>query len=182
MANTVSNYLHINGTDEVQNKIDELFLKAGGYAETNLFVNSFYNTEYESGVPYEWLYDNVGTKWIYVENEIDIGRWNISSANYTPTEFWIHLHKLAVEIDPNVRIEVQYHDEGYEPIGAFIINKDSDKITQYANVEKYDITELLEEDEEGWGFNYIDVEPHIDECMYDAESIIKTNKGTKITQ
>ena len=180
MANTVSNYLHIDGTKEVQDKIDELFLNAGGYAETNLFVNSLYNTEYKEGVPYEWLYDNVGTKWIYVENEIDRGRWNISSANYTPKEFWIHLYKLAVEIDPNVRIEVKYHDEGYEPIGAFIINRDSNGISQYSNVEKYDITELLEESEDSWGYEHIDVEPYIDGCFYDANEFIKTDRGHKL--
>lgn len=139
MANTVSNYLQIVGTDEVQDKMDDLFESAGGYADTTQFVNTFYGTEFEGGVKFDWLYDNVGAKWIYVENEIDNGRWNISSANYTPKEFWIHLYKLAVKIDPNVEIEVKFEDESFEPIGAFVAKKDHNGVPGWSMEEDYEM-------------------------------------------
>lgn len=139
MANTVSNYLQIVGTDEVQDKMDDLFENAGGYADTTQFVNTFYGTEFEGGVKFDWLYDNVGAKWIYVENAIDNGRWNISSANYTPKEFWIHLYKLAVKIDPNVEIEVKFEDESFEPIGAFVAKKDHNGVPGWSMEEDYEM-------------------------------------------
>ena len=83
MANTVTNFLEVVGTEEVKAAMDELFNNAGGYADTTQFVNTFYGTEFEGGVSHDWLFENVGAKWIYVENEIGEGEWNISSAGYT---------------------------------------------------------------------------------------------------
>ena len=107
MANTVTNFLEIIGTDEVKSAMDELFNNAGGYAETHTFVNSFYGTDYEGGVPHDWLFENVGSKWIYVENEIGDGEWNISSAGYTPDKFWTHLYKKAAEIATEKDVEME---------------------------------------------------------------------------
>lgn len=139
MANTISNYLEIIGTDEVIQAMDDRFNNAGGYADTDKFVNAFYGTDFEGGVPHEWLYDNVGVKWIYVENVIDAGSWNISSASYTPKEFWIQLYKLAVEIDPNVEIEVKFQDESYQPIGGFVVKKDYNGVPGWSMEEDYDV-------------------------------------------
>ena len=139
MANTMTNYLEVKGTDEVIEAIDFMFEQAGGYAETDVFVNSFYGTDFKGGVPHDWLYDNVGTKWIYIENEIDRGEWNISSATYTPEDFWIKLYKIASEIDPNVEILVKFQDEVYEPIGGFVAKKDHNGVPRWAMQEDYDM-------------------------------------------
>ena len=48
MANTMTNILQIVGTDEVQDKMDDLFESAGGYADTTQFVNTFYGTEFRA--------------------------------------------------------------------------------------------------------------------------------------
>jgi hypothetical protein len=139
MANTVSNFLEIVGTSEVKEAMDNLFSNAGGYADTTQFVNTFYGTEFENGVSHDWLFENVGSKWIYVENEIGEGEWNISSAGYTPEHFWIHLYQKAVEIDPNVEIVVKFQDESYEPIGGFVVKKDHEGVPRWSMVEEYDV-------------------------------------------
>ena len=187
MANTVSNYLQIVGTDEVQDKMDDLFESAGGYADTTQFVNTFYGTEFEGGVKFDWLYDNVGAKWIYVENAIDNGRWNISSANYTPKEFWIHLYKLAVKIDPNVEIEVKYQDESYEPVGGFVVKKDHEGNPAWAQQETYDMEDPTadmdweDEDYDDTQMNFMeDVDDTMEHCMDYAHDTVWSGEGESI--
>lgn len=185
----MTNILQIVGTDEVQDKMDDLFDNAGGYADTTQFVNTFYGTEFEGGVKFDWLYDNVGTKWIYVENDIDNGSWNISSANYTPKEFWIHLYKMAVEIDPNVEIEVRYHDEGYQPVGGFVVKKDHEGNPAWSEQEDYDMedpTAEMDWEDEGYDdaqmeFNE-DVEEAMTLCMEYAHDTVLSGEGTKLEE
>jgi len=187
MANTVSNYLQIVGTDEVKNEMDSLFMNAGGYADTDQFVNTFYGTNFEGGVKFDWMYDNVGTKWIYIENEIDLGNWNISSANYTPKDFWIHLYKLAVKIDPNVEIEVKYQDESYEPVGGFVVKKDHEGNPAWSQEEDYDMedpTESMDWDDEDYDsvqMNFMeDIDDAMEHCMNYAHDTVWSGEGESI--
>lgn len=144
MANNVSNYLEIKGTDEVIDAMDALFDLARGekYMDILGFCKAFYTDvetdESGTAVMYSWTLDNVGAKWIYVEDCIDTGRWNIQSANYTPKEFWIRLYELARAIDPNVVIEVKFEDESLEPVGALVI-KDHDGVGDMHIREEYDL-------------------------------------------
>lgn len=164
----MSNYLEIIGTDEVIQAMDDRFENAGGYADTDQFVNAFYGTDFEGGVSHEWLYDNVGVKWIYVENAIDAGSWNISSANYTPKEFWIQLYKLAVEIDPEVQIQVKFQDESYQPIGGFVVKKDHNGVPGWSMEEDYDVedpTADMDWDDEDYDDTQMDFMDDLDTMM-----------------
>ena len=185
----MTNILQIVGTDEVQDRIDDLFENAGGYADTAQFVNTFYGTEFEGGVKFDWLYDNVGAKWIYVENAIDNGNWNISSANHTPKEFWIHLYKLAVKIDPNVEIEVQYHDEGYQPVGGFVVKKDHEGNPSWSEQEDYEMEDPTADMD--WEHeDYDDLQMQFNEDVYEAMSLcteyahdtVWSGEGTKLEE
>ncbi len=189
MANNVTNYLEIIGNDDVVNAMDTLFENAGGYAETNKFVNSFYGTEYEGGVPHDWLFDNVGAKWIYVENDIDAGSWNIQSANYTPTEFWIQLYKLAVEIDPKVEIQVKFQDESYEPVGGFVVKKDHEGVPAWSMEEDYDIedpTADMDWEDEDYEETQMDFMDELDDVMTSlmnyAHDTVWSGEGNKIEE
>jgi hypothetical protein len=70
MANNLSNYLTVKGTDEV---IDALKIKSDAVKEGSENILGFcksFNDDVETsggGISYSWLYDNVGTKWIYLE-------------------------------------------------------------------------------------------------------------------
>ena len=178
MANTVTNFLEVVGTEEVKAAMDELFNNAGGYADTTQFVNTFYGTEFEGGVSHDWLFENVGAKWIYVENEIGEGEWNISSAGYTPDRFWIHLYKKAAEIDPNVEIVVKFQDESYEPIGAFVVKKDYQGNSGWSMEELYDVenpTEDMDWDDEGYDDAQMKFQEDLDDMLTDLANTAHDN-------
>lgn len=144
MANNVTNIIKIIATDEAIQSIDERFDAAGGYADTRTFVKTFYdNPELtESGdVLNSWSLDNVGSKWIYVENNVDEGEWNIQSASYPPHEFLERLYNLVTEIDPDGYIENRYNDEVYSPVGAMVFKKDNNGNPRWYHVEDYDFEE-----------------------------------------
>lgn len=189
MANTMTNYLEVKGTDEVIEAMDALFENAGGYAETHTFVNSFYGTDYEKGVPHDWLYDNVGAKWIYVENEIDRGEWNISSAAYTPEHFWVHLYKLAVKIDPNVEILVKFQDESYEPVGGLVVKKDHNGVPAWSMSEEDDIEDPTadmdwdDEDYDETQMNFMeDLDDIMNDCLNYAHDTVWSGEGNKLEE
>lgn len=187
MANNVTNYVEIVGTEEVIEAMDTRFENAGGYADTDKFVNAFYDTEYEDGVPHDWLFDNVGSKWIYVENAIDAGMWNIQSANYTPKEFWIHLYKLAAQIDPDVEIQVGFEDESYEPVGGFVIKKDHNGIPAWSMEEDYDVedpTADMDWDDENYEETQMEFVDELDDIrtslMNHCHDTIWSGEGNKL--
>jgi hypothetical protein len=141
MANNVTNIIRIKANDEAIDSIDNRFDLAGGYGETTEFVKAFYdNPELtESGaVLNNWSLNHVGAKWIYVENCVDAGEWNIQSANYPPNEFLQRLFELVTEIDPDGYVENRYHDETYSPVGAQVFKKDSEGQPRWYEVENHD--------------------------------------------
>lgn len=150
MANNVTNYLKVIANDEATNRIDEMFDNAGGYAETFKLSESFFGESAKDSN--EWYLDNLGAKWVYVENCIDMGEWNIQSANYTPKEFFIQLYKLITEIDPEGYLEVRFEDESLSPVGALVIKKGPNGVC-FNTEEDYDMedpTADMEWDEEGY--------------------------------
>jgi hypothetical protein len=155
MANNVTNIIKIIATEEAIKSIDDRFDLAGGYAETHTFVKAFYDNPQltENGaVLNAWSYDNVGCKWIYVENNIDEGEWNIQSASYPPHEFLQRLFELVTEIDPDGYIENRYTDESYSPIGVMVFKKD-DVGPKWSEIVEYDMvdpTDDMEFDDEGY--------------------------------
>jgi hypothetical protein len=155
MANNVTNIIKIIATEEAIKSIDDRFDLAGGYAETHTFVKAFYDnpqlTE-DGSVLNAWSYDNVGCKWIYVENNIDEGEWNIQSASYPPHEFLQRLFELVTEIDTDGYIENRYTDESYSPIGVMVFKKD-DVGPKWSEIVEYDMvdpTDDMEFDDDGY--------------------------------
>ena len=192
MANNVSNYLEIKGTDKMIDAMHVLFdiCEEGSHADIALFCKTFYDevetNEAGDSVMNSWTYDNVGTKWIYLENTIDTGRWNIQSANYTPKEFWIRLYEIAVKIDPEVIIEVQFEDESVSPVGAVVIKKYGGRPNIHVE-ENYDLEDPT--DDKDWeDEDYDEVqeefqgvkEDAMEACMVESYRMIDGNDGEHI--
>jgi len=128
MANYLKSMVEVHANEETIKYLDGLLDKAND-GEITTFAQTFYdNVEVSEGggVMNSWSLDNVGSKWTYMEDITGDGSFTLTSAWYPPKEFFIHLYKMLVEKDPNVFIEVQYEDEGYDPIGAIVIKKDKD--------------------------------------------------------
>ena len=137
MANNVTNYLKVIANDETTNRIDEMFDNAGGYAQTLKLSETFFGESAKDSN--EWFLDNLGAKWLYVENNIDMGEWNLQSANYPPKEFFIHLYKLISETDPDGYLEVRYEDESLSPVGALVVKKGPNGEICFKDKEDYDM-------------------------------------------
>ena len=145
MANTIRNSLLVKGNDKLIDELHNRFDSITGYNNILGMCKAFYSDvetdESGDNVMISWLYDNVGTKWIIFSDTKDTGAWHIESASYSPEEFWIHLFKLSVEIDPNVIIEVIYEDENYSRVGAFVIKKDNNGDIQYVSEEDSELVD-----------------------------------------
>jgi len=153
MANYLKSMIEVHGNEDVVKKLDEI-LEGVEYGHIASFAKGFYdNVEMseDGGVMNTWSIDNLGSKWTYLEDIQGDGAFSIESAWYPPLDFFKHLYRMLVEIDPEVFIEVMYEDEGYDPIGAVVIKKDKDGtpcIWQEEDDEMEDPTEDMDWDDE----------------------------------
>lgn len=143
MANVVTNIVKIFANDEAIDKINERFEVAGGYSDMTKFAKAFYDNpeiivekDGSEAITNQWSLDNMGSKWVYVENDIDMDRWNISSASYYPHEFLMRLFELVNEIDPEAYVVNRYSDESYNPVGVVVYKKDSEGFFSWYEAEK----------------------------------------------
>ena len=153
MANNLTSMIEVHGNEDVVKKLDEI-LEGVEYGHIASFAKGFYDnveTSEDGGVMNTWSIDNLGSKWTYLEDIQGDGAFSIESAWYPPLDFFKHLYRMLVEIDPEVFIEVMYEDEGYDPIGAVVIKKDKDGtpcIWQEEDDEMEDPTEDMDWDDE----------------------------------
>lgn len=141
MANNLRSMINVIANDEAIAALGKR-LDNTDYGDVTSFAKSFYdNVEMgeSGGVLNTWSLDNVGSKWTIFSDYWGDGEFTIESAWYRPKEFFIHLYKMMVEIDPEVVIEVKYEDEGYDPIGAVVIKKDKDGTPCYWEEEDDDM-------------------------------------------
>ena len=176
MANNVTNRITIHANDDAVNAMEQRFLNSGGYADVNSFVKAFYD-EYETSedgnaVLYSWTLDYLGAKWVYFEDQIDSNYFNIQSASYPPHEFLQHLYNLVTEIDPEGYLEVEYEDEGYEPVGVILFKKDSNGEPRFWTDEEYDWENPADDmDYDDEGYDDANMEFYDSIAEYHAESM-----------
>lgn len=137
MANNLKSMINVIANDEAVAMLEKKLvgIKYGNIAS---FAQGFYENVKMSdtdGVMNDWSIENLGSKWTYFSDNWGGGEFVIESAWYAPKEFYIHLYKMMVEIDPEVVIEVKYEDESYNPVGAFLIKKDEEGDAMWAQNE-----------------------------------------------
>jgi len=170
MANYLKSMVEVHANEETIKYLDGLLDKAND-GEITTFAQTFYdNVEVaeSGGVMNSWSLDNVGSKWTYMEDITGDGSFTLTSAWYPPIQFFIHLYNMLVEKDPDVFIEVQYEDEGYDPIGAIVIKKDLDGtpcIWQEEDDEMEDPTVDMDWDDEG----YDDAQMEFMDSLYERQ-------------
>ena len=160
MANEMETYVTIkNGDVNVANKLKELFTpKEGEYnSRTIELINRLYNKDYtwdinlskeeneeaENTWPeYQWLGDNIGSKWIYSEydhdDDTEFTHLVLTTAWSVPQGFLKKLSEVLSDIKEDCYIMGTYEDESYDPMGAFLYGKDFDDIE--------DLDEEIDED------------------------------------
>tara|TARA_A200000159_G_C7325057_1_gene340570 strand:+ start:495 stop:1082 length:588 start_codon:yes stop_codon:yes gene_type:complete len=160
MANEMETYVTIkNGDVNVANKLKELFTpKEGEYnSRTIELINRLYGKDYtwdinlskeeneeaENTWPeYQWLGDNIGSKWIYSEydhdDDTEFTHLILTTAWSVPQGFLKKLSEVLSDIKEDCYIMGTYEDESYDPMGAFLYGKDFDDIE--------DLDEEIDED------------------------------------
>ena len=152
MANNMRSFIEVKGNEDVIKMVDQRIDRVEELSKDKEFDNgngvrafaaAFYDTVNVStdgkSVMNDWSLDNMGSKWTYLYDVQADGEFSIESAWYPPKEFFIHLYKLCLEIDPDSSIEVTYEDEGYSPIGAYVLSKDLDGTPCIWNEEDHDM-------------------------------------------
>lgn len=160
MANEMETYVTIkNGDVNIANKLKELFTpKEGEYnSRTIELINRLYGKDYtwdinlskeeneeaENTWPeYQWLGDNIGSKWIYSEydhdDDTEFTHLILTTAWSVPQGFLKKLSEVLSDIKEDCYIMGTYEDESYDPMGAFLYAKDWDDIE--------DLDEEIDED------------------------------------
>jgi len=150
MANEMETYVSIkNGNKEVSKKLDELFtpMESEYNSRTIELINRLYNKDFTWDISlskdeneankntwpeYNWLGDNVGSKWIYSEFDGDEDFSYIHLVLTTPWSvpqgFLKKLSEILSDIKKDCYIVGTYEDEGYDPMGAFIYANGYDDI------------------------------------------------------
>jgi len=114
-------------------------------------INILYEKEFNNEVipDYEFMTENVGSKWITIEpldenfsEEVDLF---IETAWSVPTGYLEKLAEYLTNLDKNIVLVGTYEDESMEPIGAFVYGHNYDDIEDMDVEVDYD--RLWEEDE-----------------------------------
>jgi len=131
-----------NLNEETFNKLKSILDKNNddtSYVDIVNHVNKLYGTEFtepDNFMDREWMDENIGTKWITIECDIDEYSSEvdlvIESSWAVPTQY---LQKIVEFIGGDVVVYGTYEDESYNPIGAFVYAVGYDDIEDYEEVE-----------------------------------------------
>ena len=138
MANNLKSMINVIANEEAITELQRRVELSRDNDSIAAFAKAFYDDvelSENGGVMNSWSLDNLGSKWTYLSDNWGGGEFVIESAWYAPKEFFFHLYKTMSAIDPETVIEVQYEDEAYNPIGAFVLKKDSNGDAVYYNEE-----------------------------------------------
>jgi len=165
MANEMTSFVQIkNSNKDVAKKLKEIFTPKEGEYDVNAIqlMNRMHGTNYSYQADKEdwdeeldwpsineWD-DMIGPKWVYVEefymeDDNELGSFNIRSAYSVPQSLLEGLSKIITEIKEDCYLIGTYEDEGYDPVGAFLYAKDWDDIEDLDHA--YDPQDLWEDDE-----------------------------------
>ena len=125
------------------------------------------NQEAENTWPeFEWLGDNVGSKWIYSEydhdDDTEYTHLVITSPWAVPHGFLKKLSEVLIDIKEDCYILGTYEDESYDPMGAFLYAKDWEDIEDLD--EEIDEDKIWEDD-----FYTEDLREKTSKLQYDIE-------------
>jgi hypothetical protein len=145
MANMMTTYVKIvNLNNQTIKKVLELFSKTekSYYVNLNENLNKVYGENFseKKEVTRIWMDDNVGSKFLDIETNYNIGVSDyfeliITSAWEVPTKYLEKMTSLLNKFDKEVAIYGTYEDESYEPIGAFVYAYDYDDMEDYVEVD-----------------------------------------------
>jgi PAS domain-containing protein len=165
MANNVNTLVYFQEiSEEGKSRLAELcsrIRKEDGYREwfADMFVDGQEGSPiYEQTETYDWMVENVGSKWAYVE-DYEEEMLRVISAWSAPLNGIEWLSREIGKVDPNVIIHVQYEDEMPNFIGCAVYDRDGQyemwewEWEEIREIMHSEIPELLEhwdaEEEEG---------------------------------
>jgi hypothetical protein len=96
----------------------------------------------------EWMHENVGSKWIFVETfdiDDDTSTLSLSTAWSFPEPFVQKLTDILTQIKSDVYLSGLYEDEGLDPVGGFVFGHDYDDIEDFDH--EYESDEVWEDDD-----------------------------------
>jgi len=158
-----------NGNKEVAQKLKEILQPDNGKYSCNTIelVNRLHGTSFswdenlsreenqeaENTWPdWDWMQDNVGSKWITSEFHYDDNPENchiqFTTAYSVPQPFLDKLAKELAKIKEDCYIIGTYEDEAPEVVGAFIYAGDYDDIEDDDSIEVVEILEMQSEENE----------------------------------
>ena len=166
MANHVDTYITIHNIDEnIKSELKRMFEydssvgQLGGVELINRVYKTTFtwnpsltheeNTAEGNTLPdLEWMYENVGSKWIFVETfdiDDDTSTVSLSTAWSFPEPFVQKLTNILTQIKSDVYLSGLYEDEGFDPVGAFVFGHDYDDVEDFDH--EYESDEVWEDDD-----------------------------------
>ena len=118
----IRSFINITANDAVIESLDN-YLNDCDFHDITSFVQSFYDDAAinDNGVSNKWSLDNVGSKWIYLYDNINAGYFSIESALYYPDKFISHLYRLLSPYDEDLTIEKLMEIEQYQGIVPYLV-------------------------------------------------------------
>ncbi len=185
MANHVTTFITISGDSELITWLDKKLssVEVGDNAfdemSTEQTVQLFYENQYE--MTYEWMIENVGAKWCYInewvvmeETQIQI---QMTSAWSMPEALIERMFLVCSDVDDECEFSIAYEDESLDPIGAMYISSKGSHIEEgsyeYPAQEDY---ETEEEYHRALDFMWEDIGDMKDDLLEQCKLIVNSSE------